>query len=1475
MSVPLDFDGYPGPVGQAFSGPGAPTVPSSSTFPGGHIIAPTPVKQADLGVLIALPILSVALLIIHIFQPVVRRSLPPWLQPFAQYDGYSDENEGSPPRKGRRWTAWTYLLGVVCIGGVVLAATPTILVDTRQPVVVLEVMPWCVAALMWAFERPTKTPRLILLQLLLIFVSYVARYSVHFLNHSSLRLDPFRLSQVIFSLAGMVMIGNMPLRPPEFSSSKIGSPKKPPSSALRSPEDNLTLIQFFTMKWVNPLNDITRKRSLVIGDVWQLPFEFQHTRLYLAFGDLKGSLLKKLARANGLDLAISMSCSVLERVAEVSSIRLTAKLYQALDRKDYQQAVFWVIYMFVIDGGRQLAKTTANWYSRKSYERSRGETFIALFSKLLTRAYSGSDMTEKGPSDDQGASGAPKASFFSRWFTRRREYTQIRALQPPLKEEADQPASNSKVVNLVGQDTYEISQRFWELCRLVSAPFKIGFTGYYLVSIMGWPSMVGVGAMLIFFGINTLLVQKNIQMERQRTKHTDKRTQAITHFINASRPLKLNGWTDSWKQRILDFRKLEMRKRLHMSYVTALIGMTTVTGGMLYPLASIGLYTLIQGQRLPNEVIWPSLQLFAQLEVSVKEAFDLIAAFWKTTIPVDRVNKFMDEPDRDEHPTTDALDIAFEGASFAWPATEKPVLRELNLTFPSGLTVVKGKVGSGKSSLLLAALNEMDLLEGNLIRPSEPVAYAQQLPWLQNKTIRENIVFHQRWDPARYKDTLYACALGPDLADLPDGDKTKLEEEGTGLSGGQKARVALARAVYTSCRILLLDDPLAALDHDTASLIVRRFLQGPLATGRTIVMVTHRDELVLPIADQVVEIEEGRARILSTEEIQEELEHPHNSQDDDAKRADLEARIDPAEMDEDEGEPEEAGLTGTVKWRVYFKYMSAGRWYLWLALAVFYVLCRLCDIGRAQLLESWGKETAAEFSSHMMPRRFLGLPDPDEHPRVWIGVLGAISLGQVASYSIAQFLLARITFHAASGLFNTAVGRVSKATFRYHDTTPSAQLRNRFIKDMGMVDGGILSPLEGFMYNLIQLIMSVLAIVVQQPALLVLLALVGGMFVYFFWIFTPTSRCLRRMEMRYLSPIISNIGIMENGLVTIRALRAEHRFQDRHLTAVDNFQQMDHFFWSMQFWLDFRLSMTTAFMRAALILFLIWWGTAASAIGFVLTQATVAMVAVQQCCEKYAQLQLDAISLERVDMLNWIPEEPNGDEQPPEDWPRPEDSIRFEDMSFQYDDDLPKVLNGVSFEIPGGSTCAVLGRTGSGKSTIANALLATQTPSSGTVKIGDYDLSLIDRTVLRNRVTFIQQDPTLFPGTLRDNIDPQGRFSDAECTKAVSRVLGPEWSLDTPIDAAGKNLSQGQRQLVSIGRAIVRRSGLVILDEATASIDRATAAKVQKLLREELAGSTVITIAHRLEAVEDANWCLRLEHGQVKGCGPAKGLKSR
>lgn len=251
---------------------------------------------------------------------------------------------------------------------------------------------------------------------------------------------------------------------------------------------------------------------------------------------------------------------------------------------------------------------------------------------------------------------------------------------------------------------------------------------------------------------------------------------------------------------------------------------------------------------------------------------------------------------------------------------------------------------------------------------------------------------------------------------------------------------------------------------------------------------------------------------------------------------------------------------------------------------------------------------------------------------------------------------------------------------------------------------------------------------------------------------------------------------------------------------------------------------------------------------------------------------MDFVSVERVVELLHLDQEPRGPMSPPAAWPLPAGDIVFENVTLRYAPHLAPSLSNITLRIPGGSTTALLGRTGSGKSTLALSLLATVRPESGRILIDNIDIATVDTQALRSRITFLAQDPVLFPGTMRHNLDPLDEFSTSTCAAVLERVCAKHnWTLETQIEAGGKNLSQGQRQLVGLTRAVLRRSAIVILDEATASVDQETAREVQGVLREELGGSTVVTIAHRLEAVREADFCVRLEKGRVLESGRARG----
>ena len=449
--------------------------------------------------------------------------------------------------------------------------------------------------------------------------------------------------------------------------------------------------------------------------------------------------------------------------------------------------------------------------------------------------------------------------------------------------------------------------------------------------------------------------------------------------------------------------------------------------------------------------------------------------------------------------------------------------------------------------------------------------------------------------------------------------------------------------------------------------------------------------------------------------------------------------------------------------------------------------------------------------------------------------------------------------------------KVVHATFRYYDVTPVGRLMNKLTSDMSAVDGPISGLFHVAVSQAISWISSILVIGSITPSFLLFAIGMTVSFVFIFSQFLPTSQSLRRLEMVSLSPLLSNVGALSEGLRTVRAFCAQHRFRSRLIAVVDDFQKNDHFYWSLQAWLSYRfdiLADCSTFLLTALALYT---GVSTGLTAFVLTAAGRFVSSTHGLCRVYGRLQMDFVSVERVVELLSLPQEPPGAVEPPAWWPTLGSDIVFEDVTIKYAPHLDPSLQNINLKIQGGSSTALIGRTGSGKSTLALSLLAVTLPSQGRILIDNIDLSTVSTQALRKRITFLAQDPVLFPGSMRINLDPLSEYSDEELTLVLSKISSPSfaWTLETHIDTGGKNLSQGQRQLVGLARALLRRSPIVIMDEATASIDLETAGRISELLREDLKGSTVVTIAHRVEAVKGAEYCVVLSKGKVEFEGKA------
>ncbi|KAL2363500.1 hypothetical protein RJZ56_003570 [Blastomyces dermatitidis] len=461
-------------------------------------------------------------------------------------------------------------------------------------------------------------------------------------------------------------------------------------------------------------------------------------------------------------------------------------------------------------------------------------------------------------------------------------------------------------------------------------------------------------------------------------------------------------------------------------------------------------------------------------------------------------------------------------------------------------------------------------------------------------------------------------------------------------------------------------------------------------------------------------------------------------------------------------------------------------------------------------------------------------PRPADDVRPWLWAFLAITTLQTINLLLASLVMVVVVYYASKTMFTRAMVRVSSATFRYFDVTPIGRLMNRLTSDIGVVDGNISQQFRLFSFMAITWVTSVVVIASITPSFLAFTVVLTA-------------------------PLMSNFGELLHGLTTVRAFHAEKRFMDRVIGVVDKFQGMDHFYWSLQAWLTYRFQSLSAMSIFCLTILALYTGISAGMIAFVLVAADGFVVSIKSLYLQYGQIQMDFVSVERVDELCHVEQEPSGSIEPPAAWPRFGSDMVVEDATVRYAPHLDPSLLNISLRIPGGSSTAVMGRTGSGKSALALSLLNVVRPDSGRI--------LIDNIDIAKRVTFVAQEPVLFPGSIRLNLDPVGDYSDAECADVLRRVCQNQnrhgWTLDTDVEAGGRNLSHGPRQLIGLSRAVLRRSPIVILDEATASIDHESSLEIQQIIREELRDSTIVTIAHRLEAIKDAEYFVVLEDGKL------------
>ncbi|OJJ42786.1 hypothetical protein ASPZODRAFT_155051 [Penicilliopsis zonata CBS 506.65] len=1025
------------------------------------------------------------------------------------------------------------------------------------------------------------------------------------------------------------------------------------------------------------------------------------------------------------------------------------------------------------------------------------------------------------------------------------------------------------VVNMFAVDCEQIAEFAAMTAQYVNTAGKFAVTSVFLFFLMGWESLcAGLLGIVLLFPINRALSSRYGKKQTELMKIRDHRTAVTTEALHGIRQIKFSASEDQWARRLGEIRDRE----LHVLWKTRLDSLYMTIASEFTPIAltalSLSTYAYIHGELGPA-VAFTAISLVLQLEGVVSHVPYLLVMLMDAKVSCERIDRFLraEEKPVSTHP---GPSVAFHDATIAFPSSNKDrqfTLAGLNLTFPAGaLSVISGPTGSGKSLLLAAILGEAKVLQGAIHVPSSAtgLAFVSQSPWLENASVRDNILFGLPFDALRYSKAIAACALTADLSNLPDRDETLVGPQGVALSGGQKWRVTLARALYSRAGILVLDDVFSALDAHVGRHVLEQAIHGDLAQGRTRILATHHAAMVqaaysVRLAGGVVEYAGDEVATVDSDGEQNPGEM-ETFQENEKAEGDVEGRE-----------------TGRVSTEVYKGYLSAsGGWSLWTMLVLCFALSEAFIVGRTYWVKIWSgqKEMTISSGPHLpdfiiQSAQSIQSASPNHSLWYYLGIYCLISSVSVIITLGRLLLVYTASIKASRNLFTSMLHTVLHTPLRWLDTIPPGRILNRFTADFRLLDSSLAEDfyqLAGIGWSLAGIMISAVFVswimAVVAAVLLLISALIARQYL-------TAARSIKRLEATSKSPVISHFSTSLRGLATIRAFDMGALFISRMDALIDTYAACTWYDGLLRGWLLLRVGITAMFLSVAVAICVVSMpGVDASLAGFALSFALNFSFSVAWMIRTATEVELDMNAAERIIEYRDLVTEPAGGDVVRASWPE-HGRVEVSDLEVGYADGLPSILKGLSFTVEPNQRIGVVGRTGAGKSTLSLALFRFLEARQGRITIDGMDISRLRLDDLRTRLAIIPQDPVLFSGTIRSNLDPLERFSDEEVRDALERVhlpasstaAGASLSLTSPIASGGNNLSQGQKQLLCLARAILTRPKILVLDEATSAVDSATDRLIQQSIRESFTETTLLVVAHRLSTVADFDRILVLQDG--------------
>lgn len=1103
--------------------------------------------------------------------------------------------------------------------------------------------------------------------------------------------------------------------------------------------------------------------------------------------------------------------------------------------------------------------------------------------------------------------------------------------------------STGEIVNIMSTDVVTIARTCNNISSLWQAPIKMTMYIIGLYQLLGKSAFVAPTIIIAVMPLNSWLTKKMKKMRQKQMKYKDMRIRLTTEILSNMKSLKLYGWEPAMIERLKHIRNDKQLKNLRkmILFSTTILFLWVIVPCFITTF-SFAFYALFEKKPLTPELVFPCLSLFMMMNRPIVQFPATIVTVVNSVVSFQRIKDLLcSEELQDEavnHLHTSSIfggdSVSVKGASFAWSSedTEPTALKDIDYVAHKGeLSCIVGKVGSGKSSFLKALLGELHKTSGS-VSINGSVAYVSQDMWLTNATLKDNILFGHRYDPEFYSKTVEACALTPDIALLPDGDQTEIGEMGITLSGGQKARVSLARAVYARADVYFLDDPLSAVDEHVSSHIMKEVLSSTgILSSKTRIFATNSVQIlsqadsIILLEDQTIaergtyeEARDGNAKLsaliaefgrhhsndntpvasspesgtINEEAIDsndEELDTVaetvvsfptrDNVTNDDtftARRGSLAtlrrasiATLRPAfkgrDMNQKAKKTEqttEKAEAGRVKLNVYKRYIQACGIPSVIFTIFIIIISSLNTVVSQFWLKHWSEHNS-EAGSNTNLSFYLGI-------YLAIGITFAI-LG-VARRSVVRIYCG---LTASRILHDEMVDCVVRSPMQFFETTPLGRILNRFSGDISELDESLPSNFLDIIWLLTDIVISITVIIIASPFVLLILFPLIAIYSYYQKYYAAASRTLKRILMISQSPIYSHFQETLTGSVTVRAFKQVDRFEYINLNNIDYNLRIGYLYRGVGRWLSMRQQIIGSFLSFVTALLVSYGAVKGSItpglIGLVMGYSSAISDDVNYFIQTLVQLETSVIAVERILEYSKLKAEAPAhieDATPSPQWPE-QGGVRFEHYSTKYRENLDLILKDINLDIKPKEKIGVVGRTGAGKSSLIMSLFRIVEPTEGKIIIDDVDITKIGLADLRSHISIIPQDSQIFEGTVRQNLDPLGVHSDERLWEVLNHshlsefISGLPGKLDAELSEGGSNFSNGQRQLMCLGRALLHDSPILVLDEATASVDVATDKLIQETIRTEFRDKTIITIAHRLNTILDSDRVLVLEKGSV------------